>query len=93
MKNYELIILLDGAITPAKKKSFQTKLEKLIETFKGKIGKINNWGKIELAYPIKKNKTGNFILFPLELEPQAAKQVDTKLRLDNEIIRYLLVRS
>ena len=92
MRKYELVIVLDGGITPAKKKSFTQKIEKLVKTFKGSIGKVNDWGKVELAYKIDKKETGNFLVFPLELGPEEEKQIDAKLRLDDEIVRYLIIK-
>ena len=93
MNNYNLAIVLPGAATAAKKKAIGTKLEKLIKDDKGKMGKMDDWGEKELAYPIKKSTSGTYLIFPLELEPAGAANLNGKLRLDEEIIRYLLVKN
>lgn len=93
MRKYELTVVLPGKTTAAKKRSTQTKLEKMIKGVKGKVGKVDDWGKIELSYPLAKNDAGVFLHFPLELEPEAAKGLDSKLNLEEDIIRYLLVRE
>ena len=93
MRSYELTAVLSGKATPAKKKSVQTKLEKLITASKGKVDKVNDWGKIDLAYPIKKNTAGVFLHFELELESSKIKELDSKLKLEEDVIRYLLVRK
>lgn len=93
MRTYELTIVLPGKATAAKKKTTQAKVEKAIAALKGKAGKVDDWGKRELAYPIAKNETGIFLHYQLELEPESAKNLDSKLNLEENVIRYLLVKK
>jgi small subunit ribosomal protein S6 len=93
MHKYELVIVLDGKATSAKKKTVTEKLEKLINSVKGTIGKAKDLGTKDLAYKIDKSLTGAYLLLPLELDGPGAKEISNKLRLENDLIRYLLVRS
>lgn len=93
MNNYDLTVVFSGGMTPAKKKSLQNKLEEMVKDTKGKVSKVDEWGELELSYAIGKNKTGIFLHFNLELEAEAAKDIDTKLNMEEGIIRYLLVRK
>ncbi len=93
MRKYELTIVLPGGLTAAKKKSAIEKIGKIIKTLKGKISKQDDWGEIDFAYPIKKNTAGIFLLFNLELEAESAKAISNKLKFEEEILRYLLVRK
>ena len=67
MRSYELTVVLPGKTTPAKKKSSQEKIEKIINSGKGKVGNVDDWGEITLSYPIAKNETGIFLHIPLQL--------------------------
>lgn len=93
MGKYELTLVLPGKSKPTKKKSVHEKLEKIVKSSHGKLGKIEDWGEIELAYPIKKNDSGIFMHFLLELDGSGAKGLGEKLNLENDIIRYLLIRK
>ncbi len=93
MNKYELTIVLDGKATAAKKKSVTEKLEKMIKALKGNVVKVKDWGIKDLYYEIKKSETGAFLIFELELEGQGAKTINDKLRLEEEVIRYLLIRK
>lgn len=93
MRKYELTIVIAGGTTPAKKKSIHGKVEKIIKGGKGKVGKLDDWGELKLEYLIEGNSSGIYLHYPIELEPAQAKEIDTKLNLEEEIIRYLLVKK
>ncbi len=93
MNLYELTTVFPFKVTPAKKKAYQEKLEKLVKLNRGKIKSTDDWGNIDLSYDIKKNTTGSFLHFNLELDAKAVVDVRDKLRVDEDIIRYLLVKS
>ena len=93
MNSYELTIVLPGIVTAAKKKTVGEKIEKLVKTIKGSIKNTEDWGEVELSYKLGKQTTGNFIHFNLELESGSAKSMDQKLKIEDDIIRYLLVRK
>ena len=93
MENYELIVVLSGNTTVAKKKNAQEAIEKIVKIIGGKIGKIEDWGKKELAYAIAKNVSGIFLHYNVELEGEAVKMLPQKFNLEENIIRYLLVRK
>ncbi len=92
MQKYELTVVLPGKTSAAKKKAFVEKLEKTVDAMEGKLGKLEDWGEKPLAYEIKKNEVGNYLHFPLELISTKAGQIDAKLKVDDEVLRYLLVR-
>lgn len=93
METYELTCILPGEVTSQKKNSFIQKLEKTLNEVKGEILNTQEWGKIDLQYPIKKNNVGFFLHFTLKLEKSLLKKLNEKLRIDDDIIRYLLVKS
>jgi ribosomal protein S6 len=84
MNKYELTVVLDAKSSAAKKKKIEETVSKMIAVFKGKMGKLEDWGVKE---------AGAFMHFPLELEPQAAKEIKIKLGQEKEILKYLLIRK
>lgn len=91
MRNYELVVVLDGKVTAAKKKTFTEKIEKLVSALKGKVANTKDWGVKELAYKIKKSTSGAYLIFELELTAESVKEISEKMRVSDEIVRYLLV--
>ncbi|CAN5338074.1 hypothetical protein BH10PAT1_BH10PAT1_0790 [soil metagenome] len=92
MNKYELVIVLDGKATSAKKKTEVEKVQGWIKEVKGKA-ETKDWGTKDLAYKMGKSLTGAFTVFQLELNSSSIKEIAEKLRLDNDLIRYLLVRK
>ena len=93
MKQYELAVVLPGGATAAKKKAAREIVDKLVKVNHGTVSEVEEWGDRDLMFPIEKNKTGNFMIFQLELAPEGAKAIEPKLKLENDIIRYLLVKK
>lgn len=93
MEKYELTIVLPAKSTAAKKKSAQDLVTKLLDVFKGKVTSSNDWGELDLAYKVKKNLSGVFLYFELELDRSKAPSLGEKLKLEESIIRHLLLRK
>ena len=93
MNLYELTIVLAGKATSAKRESVIEQIEKLLKTLKCSVKKTEDWGEIELSYKIGKVSTGNFTHFNLELESSSVKTFSQKLKMEDDIIRYLIVRK
>ena len=91
MRNYLLTIVLSGKATAAKKKDVLEKIEKIVKVNKGKVTLSEDWGVKDLAYKIKKNDMGLFLHFELELPASSVKAISDKVRLEDDIIRHLMV--
>jgi small subunit ribosomal protein S6 len=93
MNKYELTLVLDGKAGAAKKKKVSESLEKILKIFKGSIKSSKEWGVKSLAYKIGKSEIGLYLFYELELDGKGVKALNDKLRIDPDLIRYLLVRK
>lgn len=93
MKKYELTIVLDGKATSAQKKAKTEFLESILKINEGEIVKSEDWGVKDLTFVIDKNHTGAFLYFEIMLDPAKIKELDQKVRLEDGIIRHLLVKA
>src|SRR5476649_1813894 len=76
-----------------------TQVEALIETFaafitegQGEVKKREYWGLRTLAFRIKKNRKGHYVLFNLDASPAAATEMERNMRISEDVLRYLTVR-
>ena len=92
MALYESVIIGRQDLTPVQ---FETILEKfiaVIESFKGNIKKKENWGIRNLAYKINKNRKGHYTLLNIDAPPEAIREYERLMRLDEDIIRFLTIK-
>ncbi len=58
-----------------------------------KITNEDVWGSKELAYPIKKEKRGYYVILNLEGESLTVKKIERDLRLNNLLLRFLTIKK
>lgn len=92
MNNYLLTLVLKADLEEKELKEFLDSLIKRIVGEEGKMQKQDLWGVRDLAYPIKKQTKGFFAHYELETDPKIAKTIDKNLKVEENILRYLLVR-
>lgn len=93
MRDYELVLVIDPDLTGTDQKKLLSQVKKIIEELKGKVEKTDEWGKKELAYPIKKKNLGYYFLLEVKLPSDGPGKIEGKLKLEEKIIRYLLVKK
>jgi len=54
---------------------------------------VDPWGKRRLAYPIRKQREGYYVVMQVQLPPEAISELERRLELSEEVLRYLLVRT
>lgn len=90
---YELTVVLPEKASPSSKKAVVDMISKIVEVNGGKVVVSQDLGVKEFAYPIKKNTSGTYLYFELELEPKLATILNEKIRVEEGIIRHLLVKE
>jgi small subunit ribosomal protein S6 len=90
MNSYYLTLVLKADQDEKDRKALLDDVKKRIN---GKINKEDMWGSKDLAYPIKKQSKGFYVHFEFETDPQVAKGLDNILKVEEDILRHLLVRQ
>lgn len=93
MRNqYELMLIVKSQTIEEAEKKITELVGKYLKD-KGKIASITPLGRKQLVYPIKKERSGNFLLLKLELSGKEVGQLSEKLRLEEDILRYLFIKK
>lgn len=90
---YELMLLFKPLTNEDIKERIFPKIEKVIKDFKGSIKIRESIGKRLLAYDIKGNKEGFYLLCDLSLSSAHMTQLRDKLNLTSEILRFIAIRK
>lgn len=93
MRSYELMYILDPKLDEDGSKALLVKIEELMSKQGVEIEKTEPWGKRRLAYAIKGNWEGSYILSYLKAEPTAISEMERRLRVTEGVLRFLTVRT
>lgn len=90
MRVYELVLVLKSALTETQRKKFV----ETVKTWLGevKVKKEDEWGQKPLAYPIKKEIAGFYLLLNLETESSIPSDLGKRLLTNENILRHILIR-
>ena len=90
MKKYEIMYILKANLEDAQRKEVIEKLHSLLTNEGAKVTNVNEWGLRDLAYPIKKETKGYYVVIKVECEPNATKEFDRKTKINSNVLRYLI---
>lgn len=90
MRHYELVCIIHPDLDEATFNGVIEKIKGWVVETNGSVDKVEVWGRKRLAYPIKKNREGQYVLFNLSLEPTATAAMDQNLRFLEPVIRYMI---
>lgn len=89
MRKYRLVLILKRALDKKAADKIVADIKKLAGEVKN--DKLTELGEKKFAYKIKKEQSGNYIVWEFEAE-KVSLELETKLRLNDDILRHLLVR-
>ncbi len=92
MSFYEHVFIARQDLAPAQVEELTNKYAGVIESMGGKVTKREDWGLRNLAYRIKKNRKGYYVLMNIDAPAEAVKEMERLIRIDEDIIRHLTVK-
>jgi len=92
MRDYELALVVSPELTAEKQKEKLEKIKKIIASLKGEVKKTEEWGKRQLAYPIRKSEMGYYFLWEIQLPEKSLEEFNQKLKIEEGLLRYLIVK-
>jgi small subunit ribosomal protein S6 len=92
MPFYENVFIARQDISTAQVEALTETFATLVAEQGGKVEKREYWGLRNLAYRIKKNRKGHYVLFNLDAPPAAVSELERNMRINEDVLRYLTVR-
>ena len=92
MNLYEHTIVARQDTSPAQIKQLTEKYSKIVEKNDGKIVQTEEWGLLNLAYIIKKNRKGSYIHFKIEGSGKIIEELEKNEIIDKNLLRYMTVK-
>ena len=92
MNKYESVIIINPSVDEEQVKALTTKFTDMINK-DGNVEKADNLGKKKLAYEIKKNKEGFYVVFKFEANPELITELERVYRITDEVIKFIVVKE
>src|ERR1700683_1993052 len=91
-RQYELVYILPPETTEQQVGELHQQIEAVVSRMHGQIEKTENWGRKRLAYEIRRNKEGVYVLQVINGSGELMKELDRRLKVMDQVIRHLVVR-
>lgn len=91
-REYEFIIIVNAQLSEEETKKLQDKYESIFLANDGDVVTKSDWGVKKLAYPINKEFRGRYLFYDFIGNPKNLEEAQRLMRIDEKILRYLLVR-
>jgi small subunit ribosomal protein S6 len=92
MRRYEMMIILDPALEERTVQPSLDQFLKVVTTAGGSVDKVDVWGRRRLAYEIDKKTEGIYTVVDLMADPDAVKELDRQLNLNEAVLRTKILR-
>ena len=92
MRHYEIILL----VHPDQSEQVPAMLERykgLITTAGGKVHRVEDWGRLQLAYQINKLAKAHYLLLNIECSKETLVELETGFRFNDAVLRHLTVKK
>ena len=93
MRDYEVLYIVRADIDDDKVQDAVKRVNTLIQRTGGTSDKTNLWGKRRLAYEVKHQKEGAYVLQDFQLDPDRVPELEASLKITEEVLRHLIVRK
>lgn len=92
MNKYESVVIINSNVEEQGIKALIQKFSDLINS-DGKVESVEELGTKKLAYEIKKQKEGYYVIIKFEANPQLITELERIYRIADEVIKFIVVRE
>ena len=92
MALYEHLLIARQDISAQQVDALATHLKTIVEGEGGKVEKQEYWGLRGLAYRIKKNRKGHYVLLNVNAPAKAVIELERQLKINEDVLRFLTVK-
>ena len=90
MRKYELVCLIQPDLDEAAFNGVLDRVKGWVTESGGSVDKVDVWGRRRLAFPIRKQREGQYVLLNLSLNPATIANLERNIRFQETVIRHML---
>ncbi|MBY0345833.1 MAG: 30S ribosomal protein S6 [Neisseriaceae bacterium] len=91
MRHYEIVFI----VHPDQSEQVGAMVERyksIVETTKGTVHRLEDWGRRQLAYPIQKIHKAHYVLMNVECSIEALEEIETAFKFNDAVLRHLTLK-
>ena len=92
MNKYESVLIARQDLGASQVNTLVDELKNVISAQGGEVVRVDNWGLKNLAYRIKKNRKGHYVLLETEAPAAAIAEFERKLGLNENVLRFMTIK-
>lgn len=92
MPFYESVFIARQDIAAPQVDTLTDNIEQIIKDQGGSVSKREYWGLRSLAYKMKKNRKGHYMLLNIDAPAEAIHEMERQMRINEDVLRYLTIR-
>ncbi len=92
MPLYECVLIARNDVTQQQVEGLADQIAQLVEGDGGSMKKREYWGLRNLAYRVKKNRKGHYMLLGMDAPASFITEMERQLRLNEDVIRFMTLR-
>ena len=93
MNKYELALVVNAKVEDEVRVATVEKAKEYITRFGGTVTNVDEWGKKRLAYEVQKMREGYYYFIQFDAEADCPGQLESRVRIMDNVIRFLCVRQ
>jgi small subunit ribosomal protein S6 len=90
MRDYELVFVVHPDLDDSSFNEVVERVKGWITTAGGQVSKVDLWGKRKLAYPLRKQKEGQYVVMKTQMNPSFCAELERNLRFQEPVMRFLI---
>jgi small subunit ribosomal protein S6 len=92
MRHYEVMLIIHPDLDEAALNAVLDKVKGWVADSGGSIEKIDHWGKREMAYPIRKQREGQYVLITGQFSTKFNAELERHLQITEPVIRFMITK-
>ncbi len=92
MSLYECVVIARQDIAATQVETLTDDLTNILTGLGGQVSKREYWGLRNIAYRIKKNRKGHYVLLNIDAPSSAVKEMERQMSLNEDVLRFLTIR-
>ena len=90
MRNYELVCIVQPELDETAFKAVVDRVSSWVTESGGSVDKVDIWGRRRMAYQIRKQREGQYVLLNVTLDPKSTSELERNIRYLETVLRHML---